>query len=107
MRIPKPLAFDWDEGNRKKNQRKHNVSVKECEEVFTSGPIFLRDKNHSQYEERFYAFGRTTAKRPLTVVFTIRDEKIRVISARDQNKKERVYINMRINKISNKQKLFN
>ncbi|MFH1361079.1 MAG: BrnT family toxin [bacterium] len=40
-------------------------------------------------EQRFYALGRTNQDRLLFVVYTIRSNKIRVISARDMNKRER------------------
>ena len=47
------------------------------------------DSRHSQNESRFLALGKTHNNKLLTVVFTIRSNKIRVISARRQNKKER------------------
>jgi len=47
------------------------------------------DKKHSQIEDRFVAFGITNQGRKLTVIFTKRKDKIRVISARDMSRKER------------------
>jgi uncharacterized DUF497 family protein len=44
---------------------------------------------HSKTEKRFYALGRTDSKRTLFIVFTVRNSLIRVISARDMNRKER------------------
>lgn len=83
------LGFDWDEGNLQKNRLKHGVEPAECEEIFYNEPVFLYDKTHSLQEERYVAYGNTNEKRELTIVFTIRTGKIRIISARDQNKKER------------------
>jgi len=40
-------------------------------------------------ERRFFALGRTDLDRRLFIVFTIRDRLIRIISARDMNKKEK------------------
>jgi uncharacterized DUF497 family protein len=85
-------GFDWDEGNVLKNWLKHKVSAGECEEIFFNEPVLIADDNkHSQIEKRYMALGRTNDKRQLTVIFTIRGNKIRVISARNQNLKERSF----------------
>lgn len=82
-------GFQWDDGNLDKNRHFHQVSNSECEEVFFNLPIiFAADVKHSQAEQRFYALGRTDRDRWLFVAFTIRDELIWVISARDMNQKE-------------------
>ena len=44
---------------------------------------------HSEKEPRYYVLGHTIAGRRLFIAFTVREEKIRVISARDMSKKER------------------
>lgn len=89
-RLPIPVSFDWNEANIDKNWDRHKVNSKEAEEIFLNKPLkILKDVGHSQEEERFIAFGITNEKRKLYIVFTIRKEKIRVISARDQSKKER------------------
>lgn len=90
MRIVKNvISFDWDRGNRNKNLVEHNVSDQECEEVFFDlDKKILRDIIHSGNEERFILLGKTKTGRLLFLVFTIRKDKIRVISARDINKKE-------------------
>jgi len=82
-------GFDWDDGNREKNQ-KHGVHAWECEQVFFNEPLLvLDDPKHSMVEDRFAAFGYTDAGRLLVVVYTMRKRRIRVISARDMNKRER------------------
>lgn len=82
-------GFDWDEGNSDKNLISHLVSNSECEEVFFNRPlIFADDKKHSITEKRYYVLGRTDGGRYLFVAFTIRNNFIRVISARDMNDKE-------------------
>lgn len=81
--------FEWDKGNLT-HIEKHDVENQECEEVFTNQPFFVReDLRHSIVEERFEVFGQTVTGRKLFIVFTLRGNKLRVISARDQNKKER------------------
>jgi uncharacterized DUF497 family protein len=84
------VGFDWDEGNQEKNWLKHRVTTSECEETFFNLPLLLRpDPSHSQAESRYFVLGQTNAGRYLFVAFTIRKDKIRVISARDMSQKER------------------
>lgn len=90
MKLSVPLSFDWDEGNRDKNWEKHKVHFREAEEILFNKPIkIFPDAKHSIKEKRFMALGVTDNLRKLAVIFTIRNEKVRVISARNQNKKER------------------
>lgn len=85
-------GFDWDAGNQRKNE-KHGVSTAEAEQVFFNSPLLLvADEKHSDAEVRFHALGRTDDDRQLHVTFTLRNSGalIRVISARDMHRKERV-----------------
>ena len=85
------VGFDWDAGNTTKSAAKHGVSPAEAEQVFSSYPLFMTpDEAHSRTERRFRALGQTMSGRLLTI-FTLRDQdsKIRVISTRDMNRKER------------------
>ena len=82
--------FIWDRGNSDKNWVKHRVENSECEEVFfDADKVILKDALHSGEEERFILLGKTKKDRLLFIVFTEREHKIRVISARDINKRER------------------
>lgn len=88
--LPKVVAFEWDKGNIDKNLKKHNVFNQEVEEVFFNKSIvFSEDKKHSTTEKRYMLWGKTNTNRKLTIFFTIRNNRIRVISARDMHKKER------------------
>jgi hypothetical protein len=85
-------GFDWDEGNVRKND-KHNVAMAEVEQVFFNQPLLvLEDTRHSNQEPRFHALGKSDDERRLHLTFTLRQagQKIRVISARDMHRKERV-----------------
>ncbi|MBU4293956.1 MAG: BrnT family toxin [Actinobacteria bacterium] len=94
-KLEKCTGFEWDKANIDKNLLTHNVSSPECEQAFLNIPLIsYEDLKHSQKEARYYALGKTDANRFLYIVFTIRNKQIRIISARDMNKKERqVYIN--------------
>ncbi len=86
----KLTEFVWDKGNIDKNLVKHKVDFREAEEIFFNKPVkFYLDKLHSQGEVRYTALGITNKKRRLIISYTIRRNKIRIISARDQSKKER------------------
>jgi uncharacterized protein len=89
--IPEVDGFDWDAGNKTKNWDKHLVKTSECEEVFFNEPYIVNeDISHSQSEQRYFLLGVTNSKRMLFVVFTIRSNRIRVISARDMSRKEKI-----------------
>ena len=83
------IGFDWDEWNTSKNWDKHRVTPEEAESVFFHDPLLLRsDTGHSIREKRYLAMGETPGGRGLLVVFTVRRKLIRVISARDMNRRE-------------------
>ncbi|MBT3225246.1 MAG: BrnT family toxin [Deltaproteobacteria bacterium] len=83
-------GFDWNDGNRDKNWNKHKVSNSECEEIFYNLPLLVEaDAKHSILEERYYVLGQTNQGRFLFIVFMERNQRIRVISAKDMNRKER------------------
>ena len=87
-------GFDWDEGNARKSAEKHSVSQGEAEQIFFNEPLLLLpDRKHSDNEQRFHALGKTQDGRLLHVTFTLRDggTLIRVISARDMHRKERMF----------------
>jgi hypothetical protein len=87
----KVLQFEWDSGNSNKNKLKHAVEDWECEEVlFDSKKVMFKDKLHSYNEQRFILLGKTRQERLLYIVFTTRNEKIRVISARDITKRKEI-----------------
>lgn len=82
--------FLWDAGNRDKNQLKHRVEGTEAEEVFfDDNKVVLKDCLHSGKEERYLILGTTKRSRLLFIVYTVRTDRIRVISARDVSKRER------------------
>jgi hypothetical protein len=85
-------GFQWDEGNIDKNLLKHQVQNWECEQIFFNEPlIILDDQKHSLSEKRWAAFGQTDAGRLLTIIFTKREKLLRVLSARDMNRKEKKF----------------
>ena len=88
--FPAIEGFEWDEGNASKSWSRHEINQTEAEQVFLNRPVvIIGDAAHSRTEARYFSFGRTDAGRLLTVVFTVRERRIRVISARPMSRKER------------------
>jgi uncharacterized DUF497 family protein len=86
------IGFEWDDRNARKNAR-HGVSMAETEQVFFKSPLLLlSDSKHSESEPRMHALGKRTAGRRLHITLTLRvgGTMIRVISARDMHRKERM-----------------
>ena len=85
-------GFERDGGNSQKSARKHRVDSAEAEQVFFNDPLLVRaDERHSAYEARYHALGFSNDGRLLHITFILRADGtlIRVISARDMNRKER------------------
>ena len=88
--VPGLEGFEWDGGNTDKNWLRHAVHQAEAEQALLNTPLVLvADVTHSQAEARFIALGQTETGRGLAVVFTVRGNRIRVISARTMSKRER------------------
>ena len=82
-------GFAWDNGNSRKNERKHGVTDREAEEIFFNKPLIVTRSSKGGPELRYAALGKTYGSRLLTVVFTVRARKIRVVSARPMSRNER------------------
>lgn len=82
--------IEWDINNKYKSKIKHNVECNEVKEVLENTSLFIFDDvKHSIIEKRSFCLGITKSNRLLTIIFTMRKGKIRPISARPMNKKER------------------
>lgn len=82
------LEFEWDKGNSGKNL-KHEVGDREAEEPFLDeNKVAYKDLIHSAKEGRFILVGKSKQDRLLFISFTYRGKKIRIISARNINRKE-------------------
>jgi hypothetical protein len=88
--LTKCIGFEWGKHNSEKITTRHGVTPVECEQVFFNIPVIAGDdERHSKIENRFYVLGQTDSDRLLFLVFTVRNDKLRVVSARDMNRKER------------------
>ncbi|NJL83329.1 MAG: BrnT family toxin [Chloroflexaceae bacterium] len=82
------MKYEWDEQKRQSNLRKHQLDFTVASQIF-EGPIVERqDLRYNYGEDRFIAVGMA-AGMMITVVYTWRGEKRRLISARPATKNER------------------
>jgi len=93
------LRFEWDPAKARANVRRHGISFKEAETVFSDDhALLLPDPDHSSLEEeRFLLLGLSAALRVLVVVHGEREggEVIRLISARRATRPERAQYDAR------------
>ncbi len=83
--------FEWDVDKDIKNQEKHGVSFELAQYAFLDPRrLFAEDQTHSDGEKRYYCFGRVKDG-ILTVRFTHRAHKIRIIGAGFWRKGRKVY----------------
>jgi uncharacterized DUF497 family protein len=83
------LKFEWDREKATANAVKHGVSFVEAITAF-GDPLSLTiaDPDHSEDETRYVLIGRTHRNRMVVVAHTERDERIRIISARQPTPRE-------------------
>ena len=87
------FSFEWDAGNSTKSFQKHGVSCQEAEEAFLERSFIpLGEQFQPQpMEPRYGILGETREGKLLFIAFTLRLQKIRVISARPMNERERKF----------------
>jgi uncharacterized protein len=84
------MRFEWDDDEAEANPKKHGLTFEEAATVFADPYLlFTEDSQHSYGEEREWAIGETEEGLIAVVVFTLRDEQVRIISARLATKQER------------------
>jgi len=84
------MKFQFDTRKAASNLKKHGVSFKEATTAFAD-PLsaeFL-DSDHSEAEDRWILIGMSAYQRLLFVVYTVRQEAIRIIGARLATANER------------------
>lgn len=91
MNLRTNINFEWDPEKERVNIQKHRIDFKTAAQVFDDINRFVRyDENHSIEEDRYIATGLCKGCFiVVTVVFTVRLETFRIISARPATKEER------------------
>jgi uncharacterized DUF497 family protein len=83
------MKFEWDDSKDKINIKKHKISFAEAKEIFKNPIVTWTDDRHYYGEVRKISIGRLSEKVVLTVVYTERNDKRRLISARKAKSNER------------------
>jgi uncharacterized protein len=84
-------TFEWDEAKNRANQTKHGVTFVMAQEAFLDPRrVIVADLSHSGSEQRFFCFGEVGGG-VMTVRFTWRDQRIRIIGAGYWRKGRKVY----------------
>lgn len=84
-------SFEWDEAKSTANLKKHGVSFEIAQYAFLDAKrIIAEDAAHSAEEKRYYCFGNVKGG-VLTVRFTYRQNRIRIIGAGYWRKGKAIY----------------
>ncbi len=84
-------SFEWDDKKNEKNIKKHGVNFQTAQYAFIDqNRVIALDLVHSNTEKRFYCFGKVKGG-VLTVRFTYRTSKIRIIVAGFWRKGKSIY----------------
>jgi uncharacterized DUF497 family protein len=75
------LTFEWDRDKARANFMKHGVTFETARRAFDDPDLILaEDADHSAIEMRYFAFGRVHGG-ILTVRFTVRLDRVRILGA--------------------------
>jgi len=89
--MEKRSDFEWDSAKDELNQRKHGVTFTMAQLAFLDpNRVILEDLEHGNDEKRFYCLGRVSDE-IMTVRFTYRKNKIRIIGAGYWRKGKKIY----------------
>lgn len=84
-------SFEWDDKKDHTNRQKHGVSFYEAQKAFLDpGRVIAEDLEHGHTEKRYYCFGKVE-EGIMTVRFTYREGKIRIIGAGYWRKGRKIY----------------
>jgi hypothetical protein len=81
-------AFEWDENKRRQNVEKHGIDFVDAKEVFYDPAAYTSISPRSFHERRYVIVGSMRGAL-IAVIFTLRDQAIRIISARAARRFER------------------
>jgi len=82
-------TFEWDDNKRHSNIAKHGIDFGDAVEVFSDPKQYTYRSRHADGEVRYVSVGIARG-RLIAVVFTKREDKVRIISARAARRLERI-----------------
>ena len=84
------MRYEWDEGKRAANFAKHGIDFCEAEHFDWQTALEARDTRFDYGEERWIALGML-GRRLHVLIYTIRQDALRLISLRRANPREKRY----------------
>lgn len=85
-------GFEWDRANTDKVEAR-GFTIADVERAFLNGRgTYFPDRRHAEHEERFWLIGVTDDGRHITVPFTVREDRLRPITAWTTNRKYRRWV---------------
>ena len=85
------MHFQWDVDKARNNRQKHGIEFADAVAVFEDEMALTIEDPDAVGERRFVSVGRGITGQLLTVVYTLRGDEIRIISARQATRQERKY----------------
>jgi uncharacterized DUF497 family protein len=86
------MEFEWDDDKNALNISKHGLSFYEVQHAFFDDHrVILHDAEHSSTEGRYFCIGKVIDGGIVTVRFTIRNSRIRIIGAGYWRKGKKIY----------------
>jgi len=83
------MNVTWDPKKAMINLHKHKVRFSDAEAIFFDPMALTREDDDTEHEQRFVSVGLDALNRTLVVVYTYRDEGVRLMSARQATPKEK------------------
>ena len=84
------MRFEWDEAKNQANIQKHGVSFETAKRIFDCLVLNRLDDRQDYGEDRYISIGMVDGIAVLVVVYTVREGRFRLISARPASRKERL-----------------
>ncbi len=86
------MDFEWNDSKNAENITKHRLSFYKAQEAFfDKNRVILLDNHHSLDEKRYFCIGKTVEGGIATIRFTVRNSRIRIISAGYWRKGKKIY----------------
>ncbi len=83
------MEFEWDENKNKSNQEKHGIDFNDAKDVFKDENSKVSPDSRKDYgENRWKIIGKIYGS-IISVIYTMRDKAVRIISARKASRNER------------------
>lgn len=83
------LEFEWDKNKNEANFKKHGIKFDEAICIFEGKVLTSADERNDYGEQRWISIGEIEGVAVIVLIHTDRHNKLRIISARKANKKER------------------